>query len=209
MNECSFITETPSAKISVCLKYTEIPSDGLFAYKNTCTSEKRCEQGCPNYNNKWSCPPHSPKYSAISKNYNNAYIFIFYCYLEQFSYIKIPYMKIQASNSILRSKSDKIMRQLEKELDGKILTDGSCHLCRSCSCKTKESTCKKPSQMRYSMESVGLNVEKIAMDFFSHELLRYSKNTSPQYSSVVITILTNKTIDEDQVNKLISNINKL
>lgn len=209
MKQNSFITETPNAKIKICLKYVMTPSDSLIEYEDKSKFDEICEEGCPNYNNKWACPPYSPKYSVISKKFDNAYIFVFYCYLEQFDYIKMPYMKIKASHSILKSKSNKIMRQLEKELNGIMLPNGSCRLCKTCSCKTKESKCKKTSQLRFSMESVGLNVGSITMKFFNHELLWYSKNNVPEYSSVVTTILTNKIIEEDQVSKLILNINSL
>ncbi|SHJ91679.1 Predicted metal-binding protein [Clostridium cavendishii DSM 21758] len=206
MKEYRFIAETPSAKIVVCLNYIKVSAKSLIPYENNNSLKIRCEQGCQNYNNKWSCPPHSPKYSVISKKFNNAYVFLFYCHLEQFSYIKTPYMKIRVANSILKSRSDKIIRQLEKESNGKMLANNSCRLCKECSCKTKESKCKKPSKLRFSMESVGLNVESIAMDFFDHKLLSYSKDNVPLYSSVVTTILTNEIIEEDKINELFLNM---
>lgn len=209
MKEFSFIAETPSAKIKIYFKYTMTLSNRLCTYENRCKTEEKCQQGCANYNNKWSCPPHSPEYSAISKKFNKAYIFLFYCYLEQFNYIEAPYIKIKAANSIVKSRSDKIIRQLEKESEGKLLSSGSCRLCKCCSCKTKESQCKKPAKLRFSMESVGLNIENIAAEFFNHKLSRYIKNNVPQYSSLLTTILTNKVIDEEQINKLILDINNL
>lgn len=209
MKQHSFITETPSAKIEICLKYAMTPSESLIKYEDKCKFDEICKQGCPNYNNKWACPPYSPKYSVISREFDNAYIFVFYCYLEQFDYINMPYMKIKASHTILKAKSNKIMRQLEKELNGVMLSNGSCRLCKTCSCKTKELQCKKIFQLRFSMESVGLNVGSITMKFLNHELLWYSKNNVPEYSSVVTTILTKQIIEENQVSKLILNINNL
>lgn len=205
MNEGSFIAETPSAKIVVDIKYTMTSSNSLLAYENKCEIDKLCELRCQNYNNKWSCPPFSPKYSSISKRFSNIYILLFYCSLEQFNYIKMPYMKIRVANSILRSKSNKIIKQLEKESDGRMLASGSCHLCKVCSCKDKEVKCKKPLQLRYSMEAVGLNIEKIARDFFNHELSRYSKKDNLQYASVITAILTNNIMDNNEIKNIYSN----
>lgn len=126
------------------------------------------------------------------------------CELSQFDYTKTDYMKIKASNSILKSKSDKIARIFENKLSGIMMSNGSCRLCKPCN-KKKELSCKRPNDMRYSMESLGLNVEQISEDFLYHKLLWYRDKTAPKYSSVLTGILTNKYVDPSDISRDIIN----
>ncbi|MFZ5989339.1 MAG: DUF2284 domain-containing protein [Bacillota bacterium] len=164
---------------------------------------KLCAKGCINYNNKWSCPPHSPAYSSYSKNYEHCLLLLFTCDLSQFNYVKTEYMKVKTSNSILKSQSDRFSRFLENELYGKMLSNGSCRLCKPCSKKVSADSCINPLKLRYSLESLGLNVEKISQDIFNHQLLWYKAKVCPTYSSVISGLLTNRTLEQSYLLELI------
>lgn len=191
MFETIFYTETPSTNIEVKVKYNISPSDELVRYEDKETFQNLCEKGCPTYNKKWACPPFSPSYSKYSKNYTSALIICFYIGLGQFGYIKNDYLKVKAANSILKSRMDKFLRSLEGQYGGKLLSNGSCRLCKPCSCKDKNSGCKEPDKMRYSMEALGLNVGEISKNVLNHELFWYRKNQLPLYTSVVSCLLNN------------------
>lgn len=187
-------TSTATIKIELYTKSTL--SKNLIEYENKNYFSNLCKSGCVNYGNKWSCPPHSPTYSSYSKNYTHCLLILLTCDLSQFSYVKTEYMKIKASNSILKSQSDRLCRFLECNLNGKMISHGSCKLCKPCTKKTPTSNCKSPTNMRYSLESLGLNVEKISSDFFDHQLLWYKNKICPPHSSAVSCVLTNNALEE-------------
>jgi len=195
--ESSFSIFTPKSRITINAKATFVNCTSLIEYENPMLFYKLCKDGCPNYGNKWACPPHSPRFSKYSINYSRALLVVFYCYLDQFYYTKTEYMRIKASNSILKSRMDKFMRSLERQVGGKMVSNGSCRLCKPCALKgSTTSRCKKPDQMRFSMEALGLNVGGISRDYLKHDLLWYKDKKAPTYSSVVSALLTNAKLDQ-------------
>jgi predicted metal-binding protein len=196
MEEMIILTKTPSAEIFINTKFLITESFNLLQYENKITFENLCKEGCPNYDNKWACPPYSPAYSSYSKGYSKIFLMLFFCTLNQFSYINSDFLKVKASNSILKAKIEKYLRKLEIIYHGKMISNGSCRLCKPCNIKKFKSECKRPSEMRFSMESLGVNVEKISKDLFDHELLWYRNKKIPLYTSVVSGILTNEQIDQ-------------
>ena len=195
--ESSFSIFTPTTQILIHTKATLVDCANLIEYENQMLFSALCKVGCPNYGNKWACPPYSPTFSRYSIDYSRALLVVFYCYLDQFHYTKTEYMRIKASNSILKSRMDNFMRSLEKQVGGKMISNGSCRLCKPCAQKGGTmSRCKKPDQMRFSLESLGLDVSGISRDYFKHDLLWYKDKKSPLYSSVVSALLTNTQIDQ-------------
>lgn len=195
--ESNFTITTPTKEIIINTKATLINCSDLIEYENPKIFNVLCKEGCPNYGNKWACPPHSPIFSKYSNNYSRVLLILFYCYLDQFDYTKTEYMRVKASNSILKSRMDKLMRSLEEQVGGRMLSNGSCRLCKPCALKSdKKSGCKKPDQMRFSMEALGLDVSGISRDYFKHNLLWYKDKKAPNYSSVVSALLTNNQTDK-------------
>lgn len=151
-----------------------------------------CKTGCTNYGNKWSCPPYSRKITELllTNDYDGAIIICGYINLNDMNYINNSYQRIKAANMILKSKCEKMVRQLEKKLGGYSLLSGSCNLCKPCY-KKRGLPCKKPDTMRYSLESTGINVELLMEKYCNHKLLWYKKGHDLQYTSVVTMLLTN------------------
>lgn len=198
MLESYFIHNTPSAKIKINIKVLNISTKELIQFQNKNYFDSLCKKGCPNFKRKWSCPPYSPTFSEYSKEYTNCILVLLYCDLNQFNYIKTEYMKVKASNSILKSRLDSLMRMLENTYTGLMISNGSCRLCKPCACK-KQLPCKKPDLRRYSMESLGLNVSHISKTYFNHELLWYKNKTAPKYSSVLSCLITNNALSKDNL----------
>lgn len=205
MYKFDFQAITPSRKVKINGMITQFNPKELLDYENYANNKIRCERGCPNYNHKWSCPPYSPNYRNYAKGYEHGIMLLFWCNLEQFNYIKNPYMKIKAANAILKSRIDNFLRKLEDKLSGKMLSNGSCKLCKPCNCK-KGLICKHPKKMRYSMEALGLDVEEISKKYFSHELLWYKNKTVPVHSSVISCLLMKNEISESEFINLTNNI---
>jgi predicted metal-binding protein len=195
MFEIDFQHKTPTSLITINAKSLIIPAKKLLDFEDKCTFDKLCKTGCLNFNNKWSCPPFSPSYSELSANYSNLLLILLFCNLEQFNYIKNGYTKVRAGNIILKSIVDRFLRSLEKTFGGIMISNGSCRLCKPCTRKTNLDKCKKITEMRYSMESLGLNVIKISTDLFNHKLLWYRNKTTPPYTSVISGLLTNYNFD--------------
>lgn len=198
MFHSNFINLTPTASIVINIAATVTDSRIIAKYEEKPYFDKLCEYGCPNYGCKWSCPPFSPNYSSFLAKYPHIILVLMWCNLDQFHYTKTEYMKVKASNSILKSRMDSLMKDYESAFDGFTLSNGSCRLCNPCN-KKKQLPCKKPTKMRFSMESLGLNVEKISNDFFKHKLLWYKEKTAPAYSSVLSCLLTTDETSEKSI----------
>lgn len=151
-----------------------------------------CKTGCVNFGKKWSCPPYSKKFSDIisSKSYDKAIIIVGYIGLEDMKYISNPYQQVKAANMILKSRCEKIARYIENEVAGYSLLSGSCNLCKPCQ-KKLDLPCKKPTMVRYSLESTGINVEALLEKYCEHKLLWYKKGEKLPYTSVVTATLIN------------------
>lgn len=153
-----------------------------------------CQRGCINYGQKWSCPPNSPNYMEYSQGYRFLYLVVFYLKMNQFEHIKNKYTAIKAANTMLKSRIDKHLR--EQNDQNKIISTGSCRLCKVCALK-EFNPCKHFDKMAYSFEALGVNVEKLVMDKMKHRLLWYTKGKVPEYTTVVAGILSNQKIRID------------
>lgn len=179
--------------------YICVPCKDISLYEEKEKFEILCRTFCKNYDNKWSCPPYSPAFSDYISNEKFLIVILFYMKLEQFNYIKQSYLKVKAANSILKSRIDKLIRNVAEEINGRPISTGSCRLCKPCKLKNKQ-PCFRPEKMAYSLEALGLNVEYISKKLFDHELLWYRDKILPEYTSVVAGILTKDSFD---INKLI------
>jgi predicted metal-binding protein len=132
---------------------------------------------CPNYHHSWACPPEAPYMKDIISQFDRFFLIFYKFNLKD--YIKKNKLKNHGRNekSIRNSLYHKevVRDQLEKEISNfieplnnqykekLILWDGYCRVCnkegKKCTYDIKE-PCRYPNQIRYSMEAVGINVEK-------------------------------------------------
>lgn len=177
----------------------------FYDYYEKEKTEKACEEGCPNYGKKWSCPPYSKSFLNIVKDYSKALLLCFSTEMKYYLDVKNKYLAVKAANITLKTLIEKCARNIEEYINGYSLLSGSCRLCKPCQCKIKQ-TCKHPDKMRYSMEATALNVQKLCFDFLEHDLLWYENKKLPKYTSVVVLVLLNQYFD---INDLFSIIDKI
>ncbi|MEG6616824.1 DUF2284 domain-containing protein [Peptococcaceae bacterium 1198_IL3148] len=198
MSEFTFTTQTPSAKLLINVKTVLTSTKRLIKFEK----QHFCQPSCHNYNNKWSCPPHNLTFSQYAKGYPCALVALFYCHLDQITYVKTLAMKKRIANTILRSRLNKLMRQLEKNYAGRLIANNSCGLCKPCTRKSKsQSYCKKPQEMRYSLDSLGLNVTEMSLALFDHQTARHNQKVSLNYATAAAVLLLKHPPDEstDQI----------
>ncbi len=196
-NEYRLKAHTPHAIIEYACEECLVETKYLEQFMNKSYFDKLCEERCPNYGNKWSCPPYAPDYMKFVKKYEFIDVFMLYIKLEQLDYIKQEYLKIKAANSILKSRMDKALRNSMNENEFYIST-GSCRLCKSCKKKAGKS-CAYPERRTYSFEALGINVSLLAAHLFHRDLLWYKAKNLPEYTSVVAGLLTNNGITDIKV----------
>ena len=150
---------------------------------------KMCETGCINYNKKYSCPPFSPDFYSFSRDFDGLFVVLFFVNLDQIK--STEYNKVRIANVVMKSKINMLMRDLEVKFKTKFLSTGSCNLCKLCKCKLKL-PCKYPDKKRYSLESVGVDCNKLSEELFGFKLLWYKEKNAPKYTTVVCGLLCNK-----------------
>lgn len=157
-----------------------------------------CKEGCGSYKNYWTCPPYSPSFSSVKKNFKEMFVFISYIHTDRIK-IKNPYLVLFNVYNILAPKMYKAGMNLEKQLDGLLLKSGPCRVCRECSAPERK-PCKFPDKKRYALESTGIDVQSLAA-MLKHELLWNERKNLPAYASVVCGVLTNKKISQKDAYK--------
>lgn len=191
MEQISFSAQskTSSALLSYIVHVCQCTPIECFSMENRIVFRDLCKSGCKNYGQKWSCPPYSPSFRQFVKEYGWLNVFYMKIYLHQFSYIKNPYLKVKAGNSVLKSKADKFLGMMSQKYGGAYISTGSCRRCKPCKCKLSL-PCAHPEQMAYSFEALGVDVSQLVKYCFQQPLLWYSKGNVPEYTSVVCGLLT-------------------
>lgn len=152
-----------------------------------------CED-CENYGKNWNCPPFDFDVMDIWNSYNKLKIIAFkFDFSEdelnkqysdrEFDFIfkKLERMKVKLMNDIYSMESE----------DSLALFLGCCNLCMKC---TREfgMPCKMPFKMRYSIESLGGNVDQLIEDIFNYKILYGKNNKLPEYLIFVGGLLFDK-----------------
>lgn len=149
---------------------------------------------CENYGKNWNCPPFDFDVMDIWNSFNK---------------LKIIAFKLDFSDEELNMEySDKelefILKRLER-MKVRLMNDiyaledenslglffGNCNLCMKC---TREfgMPCKMPFKMRYSIESLGGNVDQLIEDVFGFKILYAKDNRLPEYLIFVGGVLFDK-----------------
>lgn len=174
-----------------------VDSKRILQYEEQVKFKELCMMGCANYKRKWSCPPYAPFYHDISKEYRFLTVCILTVPLNQFDYISRDYLKVKAANSILKSRADRMLRKNVSENHRGIST-GSCRICKPCKCKLN-APCRNPNKVMYSFEALGIDVSHMVKDLFDFELQWYSKGKLPEYTSVVVGVLSKEKADIEKI----------
>lgn len=168
----------------------------LKDYYNKEYFETLCRK-CPNYGRLWSCPPYD--FSPIE-------------YLQGYERLTVLGMKLLLPESLRRETllkedvaevTEAIMREAKEQRDAQLLrteksqahcrmlSSGGCRLCSRCA-RESGMPCRQKGRMRYSLESLGCDVTRLAKDKLSLELL-WAGERLPEYFVLVNGLLWRET----------------
>lgn len=150
---------------------------------------------CKNYNNVWSCPPFNFNTLEIVNKYEYIYIIAYKLFLKKSIY-NGNYDKINNTIVNIRKNEEPNLLLIENKYKNTYaLYAGSCILCEDCIRKYNKE-CLYKEHMRYSLESLGFDVQKISKDFLNIEIKWALDGKVPEYFTLISGILSNSTIDE-------------
>ncbi len=138
---------------------------------------------CEDYEKNWSCPPFDFEVMDVWNTFEKFKIIAF----------KMDFDEEELSREYSDKELDFILKRLER-MKIKLMNDiyaledensyalflGKCNLCMKC---TREfgMPCKMPFKMRYSIESLGGNVDQCIEDIFGFEIQYAQNNRLPEY----------------------------
>jgi predicted metal-binding protein len=181
-SSCSILRHQTASRILWIEKFDgRIPIDEVTSDQDAFNA--LCQGGCRNYGSKYSCPPFSPGFLQFSRQASQLEIFCYRLSLVQFSPIAI-YSRIRAGNSVLKSIVDRDLYDF-KARGFKVAGSGSCRACKICGAKIGV-PCKKPDRRIYSLEALGVNVDKLVVGLFGFRLEWYLPGRDvPDYTCTV------------------------
>ncbi|WP_250675090.1 DUF2284 domain-containing protein [Paraclostridium ghonii] len=147
-----------------------------------------CKDGCPHYDLSYTCPPNSPKFTEYTKNY-------------EYSLVIVMYMNIDSHNSIetvhpyLRRVLSDLLIPLEKKFNGLLSDGGRCRYCNKCA-YVENLPCRYPDKIRFSMEAMGIDLDKVCKDILNHSIL-WNENNENSYCTVLGSINFNGNFNEN------------
>jgi predicted metal-binding protein len=161
----------------------------LAEYLRDCVDVPRflsCCKACHNYGAGWSCPPYT---------FNPMELWNRYARLRIYTRMLIGNESGQTPQSALQAleeEKDVYLHTLlswESAAPGSLaLAAGSCTLCIPCARKNGQ-PCRKPEQMRYSIESLGGDVGLTALRYLGYPLLWIKDGILPDYLMLVGALL--------------------
>ncbi len=149
---------------------------------------KLCKEGCPHYNLSYTCPPNSPRFTDYTINYEKSLVIAMYMTLDNDTSINDihPYLRRVLSDLLI---------PLEKEFNGLLTDGGRCRYCDECT-YTQNLPCRFPDKIRFSMEAMGIDLDKVCKDILNHSIV-WNKNNEHSYCTVLGSINFNGNISED------------
>lgn len=163
------------------------------AYVDVEKFNKLCEE-CDNYGKNWNCPPFDFDVMDVWNSYDKLKIIAF----------KINFDDEELTTSYSDKELEFILKRLER-MKVKLMNEiydledenslglflGQCNLCMKC---TREfgMPCKMPFKMRYSIESLGGDVDKSIEDIFDFKIIYAENNHLPEYMIFVGGLLYDK-----------------
>jgi len=178
------------------LKYevftTEVPMNEFIENCTDIEYFEKCCSVCPNYGKTWSCPPYNFNPLDFWREYKT---FLIYA-------IKVttPAELLESKYSVddLAKIGGEIIKEAHKRIDAemnlmkedfpdsKILGGGSCRICGENKCARRfGSPCRFPNKMKYSIESLGGNVETVLKKYFDQQICwGKDEHLAPYYMAV-------------------------
>ena len=140
-----------------------------------------CCKACPNYANRWACPPYDFDPMDIWKAYDRLLIA---GYRLTFSEDRTEEEMTKALWEVKQKLSEELYAEEKKQPGSRSLSAGTCQLCRECS-KPEGKPCRYPDQMRYSIESIGGNVGRTISKLCGIEIEWIEEGRLPEHFVLV------------------------
>lgn len=148
-----------------------------------------CETSCSNFNKNWSCPPHSPRFDEFVEDYKNSLLVQLTSEVEEGE----EFMEAYDKN---RSTLEALLSKMQIDFECLKTSCGTCQICERCALLDNKD-CYHPELMRYSMESMGLDLSKVSEDIFDHKLTWNTETEKSNLCTSMGSILFNGTFLED------------
>lgn len=161
------------------------------------TMAQYCEEGCPSYDRNGACPPFSPDFQVLSRQYRLATVV--YIKLEAAFYpVRMvkgrPRTSWKYTESFLPAFLRRQVLQTSRQLNGFPLTAGHCTGCRPCGFAGDAKYCLKPESRTYSLGGCGVKVAELMEQYSDSPLLWWNpaeKDKPPPYQLRVGMVLHN------------------
>jgi predicted metal-binding protein len=145
-----------------------------------------CCKECPSYGKRWSCPPYDFSVEATWGRYSS--ILLYEEKIPVSAEFRLNVYEQEELNDICRTFLAPVKRQMTDDLlalerqfpESMALFPGRCELCDLCG-KESGRVCRYPERMRYSIESLGGNVEQVVRILFDDRLLWAKDGHLPEY----------------------------
>lgn len=149
-------------------KYVDVPTFLSFC------------QVCPSYDSRWSCPSFDFDPMALWQEYRTLHLFArFLTPGNRDGEALIAALKVEKEHFLTD------LLAMEQSHPGSLaLSCGSCECCTVCT-RVSGKPCIKPERLRYSIEALGGDVGKTALDFFGKPLLWVKDGVAPDYLMLV------------------------
>lgn len=156
----------------------------LEKYVDWTATESRCGN-CENYDRIWSCPTYDFSVEAFWKQFGAVQLLATKIFLDVDEF--------EEEDQVLEQVHDDIRmywQKIEKLHAGsQYLAPGSCHLCPEGCTRKVGAPCRRPDQLRYSIESLGGDVVALSEDVLGTKLLWGSSEKPPEYYTLVSGLL--------------------
>ncbi|WP_171594531.1 DUF2284 domain-containing protein [Marinifilum caeruleilacunae] len=182
----TIVKEFRNRKIEIQFKELEIAKADILPFLNKAEFNSYCIKGCPNHNEKWTCPPNCPDFEIYAQPFSKIKLFLFFSATKQFHFLSEENRSLESYNFI-KEELQYFLREQEGT-EGKMIAANSCEICSPCALN-KGKKCYFPGKIRYNLVAFGFNVGKIMTDLFQHELKWAKENKIPEYVSSVGAIL--------------------
>lgn len=205
--------------INYTIKKTSM--DELLRYYNPSLINKFC-QSCSKYKALWSCPPLFFKELEYLKDFKYCYLISGKVFINSIPSKELNVLISEAlrkygdfgsskdENSKIfnglyyafRELNDDKIRSLEIHFPhSTALISGRCLVCSSCT-RPYNLPCSFPESLRYSLESLGIDVSAVIENLLG-EKLQWSSEKSPEYVTCVSALLSNVEVEEKKIKALI------
>ncbi len=152
-------------------------------------------KACPNYNRKWSCPPYDFKPEDYWNKYAKMHVIGTKILFDEETIDK-KHSTEEINNivtTVIKKEQSLLLDEilvLEEKYPGSIgLAAGSCSICENCA-RPDSNACNHADKLRYSIESLGGNVDKTVKKLLGLELQWMREGNLPEYFLLVSAILT-------------------